>query len=173
MITKGQIAPLSRGPIRLRLLEEADLLLTLRWRNQDHIRQWFFHSAIITPEQHRAWFEKYRLRDDDFVFIIEEIENLQKPVGQVALYNIDWEARRSEFGRLMIGELDAEGRGFARAATDLLVKTALDQWGLREIYLEVYAHNAVACTIYERCGFQVTGEESGIIRMSRQGESFS
>ena len=52
---KRIIAPLVNGRVRLRLLEEADLPMTLAWRNQDHIRKWFFHSDVITPEQHRRW----------------------------------------------------------------------------------------------------------------------
>ena len=60
------------GRIRLRLLEEQDLPQTLAWRNQDHIRRWFFSSERLTPEQHAGWFARYRQRDDDFVFIIEE-----------------------------------------------------------------------------------------------------
>jgi hypothetical protein len=81
--------------------------MTLAWRNQDHIRTWFFHSDVITPEQHRRWFDAYRGRDDDFVFVIEETEELRRPVGQVALYYIDWEPGTAEYGRLMIGDTDA------------------------------------------------------------------
>lgn len=166
MTPKRWIAPLERGRIRLRLLEEADLPMTLAWRNQEHIRKWFFYSDVLAPEQHRAWYEKYRLRDDDFVFIIEETQTLQKPVGQVALYNIDWAARRGEFGRLLIGEPEAVGQGLAFNATHLLVNTALTTWGLREVFLEVYAHNTAALTIYRRCGFHVTHERIGVLTMS-------
>lgn len=166
MTQKRWIAPLEHDRIRLRLLEETDLPLTLAWRNQEHIRKWFFFSDVITPEQHHAWYEKYRLRDDDFVFIIEETKTLQKPVGQVALYNIDWAARRGEFGRLLIGEPEAVGQGLAISATHLLVNTALTAWGLREVFLEVYAHNTVALAIYRRCGFYVTHEQHGVLTMS-------
>src|SRR5208282_4845185 len=100
---KRQLAPLQAGRIRLRLLEEQDLPRTLAWRNQDHIRRWFFFSERLTPEQHAAWFVSYRQRDDDFVFIIEEAGD-GRPIGQVALYHVDWLAGTAEFGRLMIGE---------------------------------------------------------------------
>ena len=71
---KRHIPPLQAGRVRLRLLEEQDLPRTLAWRNQDHIRRWFFSSERLTPEQHAAWFARYRQRDDDFVFIIEEAQ---------------------------------------------------------------------------------------------------
>ena len=34
---------------------------------------------------HRQWWEAYRGRDDDFVFVIEELAELKAPVGQVAV----------------------------------------------------------------------------------------
>src|SRR6187549_2663337 len=96
---KRTITPLENGRVRLRLLEESDLPATLAWRNQDHIRKWFFHSDVIAPDQHRAWWDRYLQKDDDFVFVIEETESLKRPVGQVALYNIDWENGTAEYGR--------------------------------------------------------------------------
>jgi RimJ/RimL family protein N-acetyltransferase len=122
---KRPLGPLEGPRVRLRLLEQADLPLTLAWRNQDHIRRWFVHQAVITPDAHRRWFEAYADRDDDFVLMIEEIRGGLRPVGQAALYRIDWGRGRAEFGRLMIGEADAAGRGLAREATALLVEHAL------------------------------------------------
>lgn len=158
------------GRVRLRLLAEADLPLTLAWRNQDHIRKWFFHSDVITPEQHRAWWERYRDRDDDFVFVIEETAALRRAVGQVSLYDIDWAAGRAEFGRLMIGDREAGGLGLAKLATGRLVAQALEAWGLAEVHLECAADNDAAVAVYRACGFRVSGaREPGITLMTVAG----
>ena len=167
-MSKRAIPVMVNGPVRLRLLEERDLAATLAWRNQDHIRKWFFHSAVIAPEQHRGWWERYRDRDDDFVFVIEETETLRRPVGQVSLYNIDWATRRAEFGRLMIGDTEASGKGLARLATERLVEEGLGPWGLVEIYLEVLADNAPALAIYRSCGFVETGRKGDTVMMRRK-----
>jgi RimJ/RimL family protein N-acetyltransferase len=164
---KRSIAPLVNGRVRLRLLEEADLPMTLAWRNQDHIRRWFLTSDLISPEQHGAWFEQYKDRDDDFVFVIEETETLKRPVGQVSLYRIDWAAGRAEFGRLMIGEIEASGCGLARLATARLVDEALTVWGLRELYLECHASNVPALAVYDACGFRRAGQLDEIVRFTR------
>lgn len=163
--SKRQIAPLVNGRVRLRLLDESDLPMTRDWRNQDHVRKWFLNSDPITPEQHRAWWERYRHRDDDFVFVIEETETLERPVGQVSIYNIDWVAGRAEFGRLLIGDVAARGRGLARLATERVVAAALNDWGLREVYLEVRSANAPAITIYQSCGFREIEHHDGVIKM--------
>ena len=167
--------------IRLRLLEAGDLPRTLAWRNQDHIRRWFFFSEQITPEQHAGWFAKYQERDDDFVFIIEEHAGQQtelaceqgdlcigwRPMGQVAIYNIDWREGTAEYGRLMIGESDARPRA-GREATDLLLELAIEHLGLQEVYLEVISSNERAIKVYEGCGFEITGSTEKALRMSKR-----
>jgi diamine N-acetyltransferase len=165
---KRTIAPISGERIRLRLLQENDLPMTLRWRNQEHIRRWFVYSDRITPEQHANWFSKYLERDNDFVFVIEEADILHKPIGQVSLYDINWDTKEAEFGRLMIGEADASGRGLAREATELIVGYGFEQLGLQHIYLEVYEDNIAAIAIYQKCGFVETARNENLLQMSRR-----
>ncbi len=171
---KRKIDPLANGPVRLRLLEEADLPLTLAWRNQDHIRKWFFFSDVITPEQHRAWFEQYVPRDDDFVFIIEQ-DTLQgyRPIGQISLYHIDWEAKRGEYGRVMIGEADAAGKGMARAATQAVLEIGFHILGLAEIYLEVIPSNERAIQLYKSVGFRTIELCHNKVGMSIASETYT
>jgi len=170
-MTKRAVEPLRGAQVRLRLLEAGDLPLTREWRNQDHIRRWFFHSDPIEAEQHEAWFRRYSEKDDDFVFVIEETRELRRPVGQVSIYDVDWAAGRAEYGRLMIGDPAAAGRGIAREATAVVLDWALGPLGLREVYLEVMADNAPALSIYRACGFGETGREGTAVRMSKTRET--
>ena len=142
--------------------------MTRAWRNQPDVRKWFLDSSVISTEQHQRWFEHYRDRDDDFVFIIEETERLKRPVGQVSLYAIDWEGRRAKFGRLMIGDAQARGRGLALRAVETLVRHAEHGFGLRELRLEVFDGNDPAIAIYQRCGFITTGRVNDELRMVRR-----
>jgi diamine N-acetyltransferase len=165
-MSKRLIAPRQDERVRLRLLERADLPRTLAWRNQEHIRRWFFFSDPLTPDQHAAWFEQYQQRDDDFVFIIEDVQAGGAPVGQVALYHIDWPTRRAEFGRLMMGEASAAGKGLARAATRLVLRIAWEDLALGEVYLEVFANNAAAIAVYEKVGFRLAERDEQVWKMS-------
>lgn len=162
---KRSLPAVENESVRLRLLRSDDLPLTLRWRNQDHIRRWFFYSVLIAPEQHASWFEQYQQRDDDFVFIIEDIRAGDQPVGQVALYHIDWAQERAEFGRLMIGEASAAGKGLAFAATQLALKIAFQDLALQEVYLEVFSDNRRAIAIYSGAGFQVKEQRGQVVTM--------
>ena len=162
---KRYLPPIEDEWIILRLLEKTDLPLTLFWRNQDQIRKWFINTDVITEEKHSAWFERYNVSDNDFVFVIlaKELGNL--PVGQISLYGIDWQGMSAEYGRLMIGYQAAQGKGYAKQATRLLVGFGFGQIGLKEIHLEVKEDNAPAIAIYHATGFTEQLRKDGLISM--------
>ncbi len=165
-MTKPVVQPIESGTVRLRLLEEADLEMTLGWRNQDEVRKWFYTSHVLTLEQHRNWvMNSYMPRDNDFIFVIEsKMDGI--PVGQISLYDIDFGKRRGEYGRLMIGNPAGSRKGFAREATRLILGFAFETLGLDEVYLSVIANNERAIALYKACGFSVDGEEDGSLKMS-------
>lgn len=164
-MNKRFIPLVENDKVALRLLEERDLPLTLSWRNQDNIRRWFFTTDVIPFEKHLAWFHRYQALDNDFVFLILAKELNLKPVGQISLYAIDWESLVGEYGRLMIGESEARGKGLARSASLLLLHIGFDILGLKEITLEVKADNLPAVSIYRSIGFEETAMENGAIKM--------
>ncbi len=164
-MAKQHVSPIIGERVSLRLLIEADLPMTLAWRNQDHIRKWFFHSDVISWEQHQHWCTQYFQRDDDFIFVIEAMTDFHRPVGQIALYRIAWEQRRAEYGRLLIGAPDAVGKGLAKEATALLLAFAFRTLGLEEIELAVFKTNRAAIAIYQACGFREVSEHAGLTQM--------
>lgn len=164
-MAKQMIPPIERGRVRLRLLERSDLPMTLKWRNQCHIRKWFVHPEVILPEQHQEWFKNYLERDNDYVFIIEEIQSFHKPVGQISLYNIALKEKKAELGRFMIGDGEASGKGLAKLSTQLLLEVAFNRFRLEEVYLKVLRHNLPAISVYQHCGFQLGPENDNLLIM--------
>lgn len=162
---KPSITPIEWASIRLRLLKESDLPMTLAWRNQDHIRKWFVNSDVITQEQHQNWFARYRESDNDFLFIIEEVGTLRKPIGQTSLYHLNWETGKGEYGRLLIGEKAALHKGLAKQATKLLLHYAFSELGMKEIELIVVSRNIAAISLYQSCGFKEVEETEGLKKM--------
>lgn len=163
-MAKRHVPPLVGRKVRLRLLDAADLPTTLQWRNDDAIRPWFFNSDVISAAIHERWWNQYRDRDDDFVFVIEDVDR-NVPVGQASVYHVDWHRKSAEFGRLVIGDPAARGRGFAREAVDLLTAFAFEQLQLVELMLQMKAGNTVAGTIYEACGYRVVDRSDEIVTM--------
>ncbi len=158
-MTKRDLGPILGRRIRLRLLEPGDLERILGWRNRDENRRWFAHSERIELQAHLRWFRAYQKLDDDFVFIVEDLESSAGAIGQVSLYHIDWGAGSAEFGRLLIGEPVARVRGLGLEATRALLEYGFGPLGLKQIRLEVLAHNIRAIAIYHRCGFQPSSHQ--------------
>ena len=52
----------------------------------------------------------------------------------------------------------ARGKGVGFTATGILLKMAFKEYGLHRVYLSVFADNAAAIKMYERCGFRLEGE---------------
>jgi len=162
---KRDLAPVEGEHVVLRLLEEADLPLTLSWRNQDHIRTWFLRTDVILEKDHFAWFERYKDLDNDFIFVILSKDLNHIPVGQISLYDINWNTGSAEYGRLMIGDPLAKGKGYAKEATRFLLEYGFTQMGLKEVHLEVKEENLIAQKIYLDCGFVETDRENQLVRM--------
>jgi RimJ/RimL family protein N-acetyltransferase len=148
----------------LALLTEADLPLTLAWRND--LRTAFFNADLLDAARHRLWFERYRELDSDFVFIITDREQLHCAVGQASLYDIDWDAGTAEYGRLMLGHPLAKGRGLATEATRLLVEKAT-ALGLRDLRVHIRTTNLASIAVCRRCGWQDVADRDGVLEMRR------
>lgn len=160
-MTKLSVPPIEEGRIRLRLLEESDLAMTLFWRNQDDIRKWFLSSEMISLTHHYEWYREYLERDNDYVFVIEELRDLRRAVGQVSIYGIDYVDKKAEYGRLMIGDPEARRKGIAKEATKLILRYCLNELGIEKVKLEVLPSNEPAIGIYRGCGFEEISEVEG------------
>jgi RimJ/RimL family protein N-acetyltransferase len=148
-MTSAELSPVVQDDAVLRLLIEADLPVTLGWRNHPESRGWFHSTGVISPDQHRQWFARYRERDDDYVFVLELAGT---PVAQTALYDIA--GGSAEFGRMLV-DPDARGRGISHRAIALCLLVADGPLDLRELHLEVKSANARAISAYERAGFRL------------------
>jgi len=160
---KRPVQPFGNEVVRLRLLAEADLGMTMSWRNRDDVRTWFKNSQIITTDQHQAWFAQYSARDDDFLFVVEA---QGRPVGQASVYGIDWRAGTAEVGRFLAAP-EGTGRGYIGLACAELLRFCADTLHLKSVFLEVKEDNARAIGIYARNGFREEARAGGMIRMSR------
>jgi RimJ/RimL family protein N-acetyltransferase len=152
-----------------------DLELVRAWRNRDEVRIHFGDSGYIGPEQQAAWYDRYRSRPDDVMFLIR-LADRRLPVGAIALYNIEPAARRAEYGRIMIGEAAARGRGTAAAASRVLCQWAFGSLHLGSLYLWVMEDNHRALALYRRLGFvdaQAASARPGTRYMELAAETFA
>lgn len=135
--------------IDLRLITEKDIELLRVWRNS-HSRD-FFTKDYLSPQQQRAWYNKYAENSMDKMFIVQLKDST--PIGTIALYNINIADRTADLGRTLLLE-DYRGQGYMEEAIKLLVNIAFDSMRLWNIRLSVYLDNAAAISLYHKAGFQ-------------------
>jgi len=75
----GHIGLLINKSARLRLIHAGDIEQMRVWKNEN--KKSFFYQEDITPEQQKIWFEKYRERENDVMFVMEAGGFLARPLG--------------------------------------------------------------------------------------------
>lgn len=148
--------------IRLRPIQQRDIERIRIWRNDERVRNCFVYSEVISKEQQEIWWNEYKTRDDDRMYVIEKQDD-GFAIGAVALYAIT--AQCCEFGRLMIGEPSALGGGYALEAVQLLTQFGIEELGVQNVFLEVFVDNRKAISIYEKAGYMPIAQNEQLIRM--------
>lgn len=163
---KKCVLPFNYHDIRLRLIEEDDLPMTLAWRNRDEVRKWFKYSEVLSLGSHREWFQKYLLRDNDYLFIVEEAQSAVA-VGQASVYDINWEKGIGEVGRF-IAAPEYRGRGYMKQACAAIAELSFRILKIQQVFLEVFPDNERAMHVYTASGYSDCGIVEGMRRMLKE-----
>jgi len=135
---------------------EDDLEFLRTWRNDTELTKYLSNLDYITQDKQLKWYEQDIKETDCYTFAIEETELLKRIVGSVALYNLN--KQTSEFGRIIIGDKEARGKGMGFLATVLCLYLGFTEIGLERIMANVHEDNAVAIKAYKRAGFKICGQ---------------
>lgn len=112
-------------------------------------------AASMTLDGEVAWYESVIKRSDTTMFTIYELPEY-RPVGNVDLHAIDQANRSAELG-IMIGEVDARGRGLGTEAVRLVCDLGFNVLGLNSIHLVTFGWNIAGQKAYVKAGFREIG----------------
>jgi RimJ/RimL family protein N-acetyltransferase len=136
--------------VNLRLITEKDVSLLREWRNKNASK--FFTKDEITPQQQKAWYQRYSDRSGtDYMFIVEKKD--KTPMGTIALYNMDNSDRTAEVGRVLLLD-EYQGEGYMTEALKLLMDFAFTKLRLYRLRLTTFLDNAAAIALYSTVGFE-------------------
>lgn len=142
--------------VRIRPLEERDIEKIRIWRNDSDNTDFLRDIGEITPEMQLNWYKKDIEDDTSCTFAIEEISELNRIVGSVAIYEIH--GNRAEIGKILIGDKDAKGKKIGFIALILAMHVAFEKMGIENLYGDVHENNMSAKTNDLRAGFIITGQ---------------
>jgi len=140
----------------LRPIVEGDLEVLRKFRNETkslYLRK----IDYITSGAQKAWFKKEQESKNSYAFAIVETETLKRTVGSCALYNINDD--KAEFGRMLIGDKEAHGRGIGFLATLLCLHIGFEKLMLKTITANVHEENIAAVKSYLKAGFVIYGKK--------------
>ena len=84
------------------------------------------------------------------------IKNENKHIGNIKIDPINYKHAFGDYG-IMIGDKSQWGRGFAREASELVIKFCFKKLQLRKINLELISEHIYALKLYNDIGFKVEG----------------
>lgn len=141
------------GIVSIRPLELKDTDNIVKWRNTPSVKKNLYSQDELKPEQHISYYERVVKAGKCAQFIISVDEDGgSEDIGTVFIKNLDHQSHNGEYG-IFIGEESARGKGYAKAATEQILKYGFDVLDLHRIYLTVMSDNYPAIAAYEKSGF--------------------
>ena len=139
--------------IVLKPLERKNIEDLRNLRNKEENRKCFIYQKEITKEEQENWYKKYSEKEEDVMFSAFLKENGEYPVGFAALYDIDKNNKKCEFGRIIVDKSKVTKKGIGYQTTKCLCDIGFQDLGLDMIYLEVFSDNIPALKTYLKVGF--------------------
>ena len=139
----------------LRSVRQSDLEYLRQWKNQQ--KQFFFFQKEITVNQQKQWYESFKQRPHDLMFITEYREKVFGCMG------IRWLENHWDIYNVILGLQEFGGRGLMGSAFATMINLA---GSLNEgpISLKVLRHNP-AVKWYQNWGFQITESDDSFFSM--------
>lgn len=149
-------------------MTEKDLESVLSWRNSEKVRAVMFTDHLITPEEHRRWFETLQQKPSDRYLVFEY---RGKPAGLAYFTGIDPVKARCAWGFYLGTEKLPNGAGTVMAL--LALDDAFDHLPIREVIGESFKFNQKAVHYQERLGFRLSNTPQYREKAGRQEEVLS
>ena len=144
------------GPqVALRALEVEDAPRCQAWINDPENHQYLQRFRPLNAVEERRWLEGLHEKTEDHVFgiVLREGERL---IGSCGLHGTSLPNRKGQVG-IVIGDRDAQGKGYGAEALRLLLDYGFATLGLHRVGLDVYSNNERAIRCYEKVGFRREG----------------
>lgn len=146
--------------IVLRELKEKDAPLMLEWMHDPVFQRSFKKRMLDTTREDVLGFIASANIPEKVVTGVSLhyaiVDSADQYLGTISLKDIDIENGTSEYA--IIVRKVAQGKGIAFEATQLILKKAFQELGLRRVFLSVHSDNTSAIKLYEKAGFRYEGE---------------
>lgn len=148
--------------LRLREITSSDLENLRQWKNTH--RKSFFYQEIITEEQQKQWFENFKTRDNDYMFVAENYTaGDYVPIGCMGFRILE---DNVDVYNIMRGAASASDASF----------TMQDAFTLMNAYVLSLGHDNITCMVlktnpalnwYYKNGFKIEEEKDNYMLLKQ------
>jgi RimJ/RimL family protein N-acetyltransferase len=145
----------------LRPVRRSDISHLLRWFNDPEVIQYLLMYLPMTEMAEEKYIEELGTTraKTDVIFVIEVTGGeSMRPVGTVALHNIDNKNHEATFG-IAIGEKDCWSKGYGTEATRLITDYGFEQLNLHRISSSALSFNDRSIRMHRGIGFVEEGRQ--------------
>lgn len=135
----------------IRVMEEADLSMVLQWRNDEDVRKNMYTNHIISPEEHKTWWESERNNPQSRLLICELDSS---PVGVVIFTRY---TGNNGLATWAFYSGDRRKRGVGAAMEVAALNYAFNELRVRKLECEVLSFNDAVIRFHLKHGFRVEG----------------
>jgi len=140
--------------IYLRLMEDYDIPLKVKWVNDEQIRNLLI-SDYISETKTKKWLDeiyKYNTRKEFMICL----KATNEAIGFTSLKNIDLLNSKAELS-MLIGCKELWGKGYAKEARRMIINYAFNEIGLNKIYTFNWSKNKKIINLNQKLGFKIDG----------------
>jgi hypothetical protein len=127
--------------ISLITINRDNIELLRLWKN--YHRQFFFYNKIITKEEQIKWYEKFKKRDLDYIFIVEYLD---EKIGCMGARLID---NTFDIYNIILGEKKYEKKGLMSKSFNLMISFLMDSFDY-DITIKALLSNNNAINWYKK-----------------------
>jgi len=142
--------------IYLRALEPSDLEVLYKWENNPSI--WSVSNTLVPFS--KFVLEQYLVNAHEDIFTAKQIRLIiclknNQPIGTIELFDFDPQHHRVGIGIMIDG--NAENKGYAGEALNLLMKYCFEILLVKQIYCNIAASNEKSLHLFKKFGFTEIG----------------
>ncbi len=139
----------------LRPFDRCDLVQVQSWVNDPETRAQIGEVLPTTTARNEEWFERLT-KDSSRVWFVVVVKEGDRVIGEAGLLRMHHFWRTTDL-TLIIGERDAQGKGYGTEAIGLLLDYAFGYLNFHRVAVGVVGFNKRAISFYESVGFKQEG----------------
>ena len=143
--------------IKLRSLEEDDLLTIKNWRNRPHMRKSAREYKLLNMLNQKNWFKSIHRNNPPKEIMFGVLNQKNKLIGVCGLTYIDWKNRNSEIS-IYFSNPGWQKTKDATETIKLLMKYGFDELNLHRLWVEIYSLMKENVQLFKKLKFREEGK---------------